>query len=138
MNKYMHILSKRFINGLAIILMLSGISATSATLAADVKGSKDHPLISHYDGSYIESYKVKAFDEYPLVIKSITSGGGLSNNPDSVMMLEGRVTKLRYVSPSERSTLEVLRNYEKALTDAGFEMLFSCKNNTDFSRGPFL
>jgi len=32
----------------------------------DVEGSKDHPLISRYPGSFIVEYDQKAFDEYEL------------------------------------------------------------------------
>jgi len=128
MNKYMHILSKRFINGLAIILMLSGISATSATLAADAKGSKDHPLVSRYKGSEIIFYKTEAFNEYGLFINDISTNKGIEGQPDSVEWLEGRVTRLLYLNPPERSTLEIFRNYETALKDAGFETIYSCKN----------
>ena len=110
--------------------MLIAVTFTSAVLAADVAGSKDHPLVSRYEGSDIQDYQFDNFNEYPLVINSIQVSGGLGSNPDSVMALEGKLTKLMYISPPERSTLEVYRNYEKALTDEGFELLFSCKSAT--------
>ncbi len=107
--------------GLIIIFSLSIVPS----FAADVKNSKDHPLIPRYEGSSINFYKAEAFNEFPLLIDGIKSGRA-NNNPDSVKWLEGKITSLMYVTPSGRSILEVMRNYEKALADAGFEVLFSC------------
>ena len=40
--------------------------------------------------------------------------------------LEGKVTRIHYAIPQERSTLEVMRNYQEALQRAGFQSLFTC------------
>lgn len=37
-------------------------------------------------------------------------------------------TRLLYVAPEERSTLEIFRNYENALSERGFEILFKCSD----------
>ena len=39
----------------------------------------------------------------------------------------GEDTRITYRAPAERTTLEVYRNYQTALLDAGFEILFECK-----------
>lgn len=85
-------------------------------------------MISRYEGSEIMIYKADAFNEYPLFINKISAHNGIEGQPDSVMWLEGSLTKLLYINPAERSTLEIFRNYESALKKAGFEVLFSCKN----------
>lgn len=41
-------------------------------------------------------------------------------------VVEGALTRILYVAPPERSSLEVLRNYETALAEAGFEKLYEC------------
>jgi len=128
MNKYIPVLSNHIRSGLLAMLLLSGISITSAALAADVKGSKDYPLVSRYEGSDIHFYKTEAFNEYPLFINAISTHKGIEGHPESVMWLEGRLTKLLYINPPDRSTLEVFRNYETALKNEGFEVLYSCKN----------
>lgn len=127
MFNYAKLFNNEIIKGILLATIVCGINLGSA-VAGDIKGSEDHPLISRYEGSYIETYKVDTFNEYPLLINSIKEYGGVENNPDSVMPLEGRITRLRYVSPPERTTLEVIRNYEKALSGEGFEVLYSCKN----------
>lgn len=87
---------------------------------ADVPGSKDHQLIKRYEGSTIVAYSQKAFDEYQLPVSAVTREG-----KPRVTALEGRVTRITYLVPVGRSTLEVTRNYEAALKSAGFATLFS-------------
>jgi len=91
---------------------------------ADVPGSQDHPLISRYPGSVITGYHVATYDEFNLP---------LSKNNDSTFAqsqhLEGKVTRITYDAPSGRTVLEIYRNYESALTKAGFQILFSCVND---------
>ncbi len=128
MNKHKCIVRNRIWNWLVAALLLSMVSGVTSTFAGDIKGSKDHPLISRYEGSDIFSYKADAFNEYPLFINEISTHKGIEGQPDSVMWLEGRLTRLLYVNPPERSSLEVFRNYETALKGEGFEILFSCKN----------
>lgn len=108
------------------ILLPAGIITTA--LAADVDGSSDHPLVSRYEGSDIFTYDVESFNEYPLFIDQISTSKGIEGQPESVMWLEGKITKLLYINPPERTALEVFRNYETALKEAGFETLFSCKS----------
>ena len=105
-------------------LLLLSISAN----AADIKGSKDHPVVSRYSGSEIVNYKQRTFDEYHLLVKRATKYGGIQKNLAATSTLEGRITQITYKAPAERSTLEVFRNYRNALKEAGFETLFSCSN----------
>ena len=87
----------------------------------DVEGSQDHPLISRYEGSVILNYEAKEFDEYTLPL-----GPYADNVLAEHQTLEGKVTRMMYLAPKGRSTLEVYRNYEMALKQTGFEVLFDC------------
>jgi outer membrane protein OmpA-like peptidoglycan-associated protein len=40
--------------------------------------------------------------------------------------VEGKVTRIVYLAPQDRSPLEVVRNYEQELKRAGFEVIYSC------------
>jgi len=111
-----------------VITTMSIVTGQATVQAADVKGAKDHPMISRYDGSEIINYKQDTFNDYALFTKKAGASGGLENNKDSTIPLEGRVTWITYRNPADRTTLEVFRNYEDALSDAGFEVLFKCKN----------
>jgi len=94
----------------------------------DVKGSKDPPLISRFRGSIIKYYDVKQFDEYILALSKVEWERDEDYkrvfNFDKSKKLEGKVTRIQYDAPEDRSTLEIYRNYESALKRAGFEILF--------------
>jgi outer membrane protein OmpA-like peptidoglycan-associated protein len=107
-----------------LLLALTAPLAGTSLAAGDVKGSADHPLVSRYEGAQIVQYSQEKFDEYTLLL-----GKAKGRKPGDHQTVEGKVTKIRYVIDKERTTLEVYRNYEKALADAGFETLFACKNN---------
>ena len=96
--------------------------------AKDLKGCSDHPMISRYAGSEILRCATDKFNEYPLLVKKATRYGGIAKNLDATEKIEGKVTRITYSTPKERSTLEVLRNYEAALKGEGFTFLFSCSN----------
>ena len=84
----------------------------------------DHPLISAYEGSVIRRKDVKEFDEY-----SAFMGMDESGKEPTGLSLEGKVTKIIYRKPRDRSILEVFRNYENAVTEAGAEVLYTCNQD---------
>jgi len=107
-----------------LILLIGNRSIMGLAQQKDVEGSKDHSLISRYPGSLITHYSVKDFDEYELAL-----GRGKGTRPPTVeksQRLDGKVTLITYKQPPNRSTLEIFRNYEIALKEAGFETLFIC------------
>lgn len=94
--------------------------------AVDLKGSQDHPLVPRYEGSEIIGYEASAFARHDFARAPIRKGGGFAGNPDAALPAEGRLTTIVYRAPAGRSPLEVLRNYEAALAEAGFTTAFSC------------
>lgn len=95
----------------------------------DVAGSKDHPLISRYKGSYIIGYEQRAFEEFTLPLGKQVKSHTESQPLAKTQRIEGKYTRVLYVLPEERSSLEVFRNYESALVKAGFVSLFSCSQD---------
>jgi len=95
--------------------------AVGLVVGQDAEGSKDHPLISRYPGSTIAEYRQKAFDEFELPLSAVAEG-----KYAKTQHLEGKITGIYYTTPEGRSALEVSRNYESALKNAGFEALFNC------------
>ncbi|MBL8112907.1 MAG: DUF4892 domain-containing protein [Acidobacteria bacterium] len=85
---------------------------------------EDHPLVSRYEGSEIHDLKVAEFAEYKLVTGKTAKG-----DPDGEK-LEGKVTRIVYRNPKDRSTLEIYANYEKALKAAGASIVYSCALDT--------
>lgn len=81
----------------------------------------DHPLISSYEGSKIRRKDVKDFDEYTAFTGMDDSGKETTGIP-----LQGKVTKILYSLPKDRSILEIFSNYEMAMKNAGAEILYTC------------
>lgn len=81
----------------------------------------DHALVAPYDGSRIRRKDVKEFIEY----NAFTGMDNAGKQPTGIA-LEGKVTRLFYDKPRDRSILEVFRNYEAAIAQAGAEILYTC------------
>src|SRR5215216_2801370 len=92
------------------------LHAAAATAQSE---PKDHPLVSRYPGSTIETSTAKEFDEYDLIL-----GPSQGKDYKKTQHLEGRVTIIKYKNPANRSTLEIIRNYQQALAQSGFQTLF--------------
>jgi len=67
------------------------------------------PVVRDFDEIWVPSGKVKQTHPSP-----------------EWKRLEGKVVEYTYDMPEGRSTLEVFKNYEDALTAAGFKKIFSC------------
>jgi OmpA-OmpF porin, OOP family len=111
--------------------LLCALIMSTASFGGDVAGSKDHPLLKRYEGSSILRYTSKAFDEYVLPLGPSSGRGNEVRLPKS-MRLEGAVTRITYLAPAGRSVLEVVRNYESELKNAGYATLFA---GADFALG---
>jgi OmpA-OmpF porin, OOP family len=111
--------------GLAAFGIILSLSLAVPAHAADVAGSSDYPLVGRYSGSEIVGYQVSEYDETVIIeepFDSTTSdrtGAGFKT-------VEGKIFLIYYKLPQERSTLEVLRNYQDSLTAKGFSIVFSC------------
>ena len=106
-------LCARIVMVVALLFLAVGFIAAQAN---DVEGSKDHSLISRDPGSVITEYVAREFDEYSLPLGRITD-----NKWPKSQHLEGKVTRIHYESPLNRSPLEIFRNYVQALQNAGFQ-----------------
>ncbi len=84
----------------------------------------DHPLISPYEGSEIRRRNVVEFDEYHAF-----AGMDEAGKEPVTIDLEGRITKINYINPKDRSRLEMIRNYESALLAAGAQILYQCNQD---------
>jgi len=84
----------------------------------DIAGSKDHPLLTRYPGSFITEY-TKGYNatEYKV-------GSGDNAKTQTV---EGDTTSLRYFHSSpetQPSPLQVIRNYQNAIKQIGGEVVY--------------
>lgn len=111
-----------------LITLLFAFLLTSTSRAddacTDVAGI-DHPQVPRYDGTCLIGYVERAFDEVALPTGPVIVLDG-ARQPETSETLEGKSTRLMYLAPAGRSSLEVFRNYERSLAARGFETRFSC------------
>jgi outer membrane protein OmpA-like peptidoglycan-associated protein len=119
-------MSMKRIFPIAILMLLTTGSAPVLALHPDSPGSEDHPMVTRYEGSFIDGYEIREFDEFVLPLGPAVWSDDRVRIPRERAVLEGQITRILYRGPDERSSLEILRNYQSALEAAGFEILFSC------------
>jgi len=116
---------QRLVLSTLFILILGIPAVAEAQKPKDVKGARDHPAIgARYPGSTIVRYNVQKFDEFALLLGPAQNRG----KPGKHEKLEGKITRASYEIEKGRTTLEVLRNYEKRLAEQGFQPLYACVN----------
>jgi outer membrane protein OmpA-like peptidoglycan-associated protein len=105
---------------IAIVVSLLTIAFASASLAADLPGSKDPSGFKRYEGSEIIHTAQRPYSEYKL---NRDGGWGKAES------VEGEITRVIYLVPGGPTSLEVLRNYQKMLSSAGFQQTFELKSD---------
>lgn len=110
---------------IAFLALILGIPIALAQ-HSDSPGSEDHPMVTRYEGSFIDGYEVKEYDQFILPLGPAVWNESGVKVPREQAVLEGQITRILYRGPKERSSLEILRNYQSALEAAGFESLYSC------------
>lgn len=121
----------RFKPGSVPLAAMLVVAALSGARAADVAGSKDHPLVGRYEGAKITAYEQVAFDEQRLIDAPVDlRGSGEKFTDDNSLLVEGKVTRIRYDAPKDRSPLEIIRNYEDMLKEKGFSIVYQCADQT--------
>lgn len=119
---------------LACTVQTSFADATIPT--ADIAGAADNPLVKRYEGSFIVSQEKRSYTDFSLPLSPLEPSADpdrrdRNNNrvfqPAKKLDLEGALSRTVYVLPAERSPLEVLRNYQDVIEQAGGEVLFECR-----------
>lgn len=108
---------KNYIKTISFIFIFT---VTFQTIQA--QDNPDHPLLSRFAGSEMIAQHTIEYDAIRLPAGPIQD----DNLPEEILELEGRITWISYESPENKSELEIARNYEAALDDGGFDILFSC------------
>jgi outer membrane protein OmpA-like peptidoglycan-associated protein len=124
----------------AVLVICFAIFTSSFGLPAlaqdkkDARGSKDHPLISRFPDTFIQSYFHSDFDEFfiatgPITPEILTAQGKTALPPKK--SFEGEKTVITYqANNNDISALAVYKNFEKAFMENGFEKVFACKSAT--------
>jgi len=103
--------------------LLAALAAPASS--QDIDGSTDHPLLGRFAGAVISGYDARDFDTYRFPVSEMTG-----EVTDNFLSLEGAKTQIAYTLPPEASLAEVEWNYEQALDDAGFDIVFQCADET--------
>lgn len=126
--------------GVGLVVVTGTALAQPAPITRDIAGSKDHAMVPRYEGSFIIGYKTDRFAEVDIPMGPSVNPGVEKRRFERVDAVEGARTRLLYVAPLERTSLEVMRNYKEALLAGGFKTLFECSRDTcgDSIERPFL
>jgi outer membrane protein OmpA-like peptidoglycan-associated protein len=109
------------------LLALASLLAWPADAALADTAPADEPQrfqIRHFPGSKVVKRSLRDFDEYWLPLGKLRGDG----QADDARVVEGRWTHVTLANPEGRSVAEVYKHYEQRLAEAGFEVLFSCKD----------
>lgn len=106
---------------IAALLMCAAQAAGAAKYdyASDRPGAGDHPLLSRYSGSILYMHG----DPGPGTARMFA----LKNGAVAVDNVAGRITNRVYWGPKEAGPVEIFRNYQAALKDAGFDIVYQCE-----------
>lgn len=99
------------------VILLAAVTFAQADAEKDVKGSKDHPILSRMPGYYIDNYDVKDFDIY--------DASAYISGKDSKW--EGKTTALHYTrkeGSKQVSMTQIANNYENAISKIGGKILY--------------
>lgn len=106
------------LNMVSAIILFTFVLAAASNAAAENDG---HPLFTPIAGSFVQQQEVMELDEQQLVIGKVQQDGTVKTEK-----LEGKVTKIDYRDPDNRSSLDRFRTYEQALKKTGFTIVYSC------------
>jgi OOP family OmpA-OmpF porin len=103
------------------LCLLSALLAAAPALAQeDMEGSKDHPAVKRYPGSFITDFREAEFETFEFPIAD--EPGKEGDIQTKTKTVEGRYHQADYEFPEKTSCTQVLRNYENAFKAAGLKM----------------
>lgn len=116
---------------LIALLLIIGVwpMAFPAQTSEDAPGTADHPLVPRFEGSAIIGYESVAYDAFKLPLGAAVRADDDSWKAEKERVVEGKRTRLIYVAPKNASPLEIVRNYQGALREDGFEALWRCSGS---------
>ena len=98
-----------------------------ASANTDAKGTSDHSLVGRYPGSYIF---IQTPSEYEEAIIPLEGTDPTSVKLGEHIKVEGKILSTVYATQDKLSTLKIIRSYEQALQQKGFNTLFKCSADT--------
>lgn len=120
------------LKALLLLLFIVASLPFRDAVAADLPGSKDHPLLKRFAGSEIVAYQAKRFDEYELQTSTFSRYNFATKKREYLkppLKPEGRLTRIWYEAAGDYGSLEIYRNYLNELRAKGFVILYDSKKD---------
>lgn len=108
---------------------LTSVSSLSFAQSSDISKGQDHPLIQRFQASRMTGYLQTEWTEAAIPQAKVVKLDGAKTA--EWKLVEGKETRLHYLSPVGKTTLEVHRNYRDALLKAGMQINVTCDQKCD-------
>ncbi|MBL8324315.1 MAG: OmpA family protein [Rubrivivax sp.] len=108
-------------------IVLAGAMTLVAVAPAGAATVQDHPAVSGYPGATLSRRDNDGFKATQLVV-GVNPAGKTDEEILKTLAIEGKLTRLSYENPRQRSYGEIFANYREALEKAGFAILFACRD----------
>lgn len=115
----------RWLLTLSLVVLAPTVSAQRKP--TELSGAKDPALLSRYAGATLQNAASESFASVRIPAGPGRAGADGQLQFDQSSTVEGQVSAYFYILPKERTALEVYRNYQQALTQAGFASVYSCE-----------
>jgi OmpA-OmpF porin, OOP family len=117
---------------------LGALLTTAAAQPTPSATGQDFPGLPRFRNSTLVGHQVLAFDVFRLPTGPAARDADSNWQIPDVIALEGKVTGYVYALLQGTATLEVFRNYQNAMRDAGFTILFACDDDDTCGDGGIL
>ncbi|GGX21104.1 OmpA/MotB domain-containing protein [Undibacterium macrobrachii] len=114
---------------LVTLAALTSVSSHSFAQSSDISKGQDHPLIQRFQASRMTGYLQTEWTEAAIPQAKVAKLDGAKTA--EWKLIEGKETRLHYLSPVGKTTLEVHRNYRDALLKAGMQINVTCDQKCD-------
>lgn len=111
----------RFTGALAALTMLPAVNPHPLAAAPPVR---DHAMVQRFPGAQLVRRQVRPLDEYWMPLGRLIGEG----QAEKFETLEGKWTHFEYAGPAKASVVEIAKHYETTLLKAGFDTLYTCKD----------
>src|SRR5262245_48279013 len=107
----------RFILSLQALALIAAVDSHAAT-------REDHPLVKRFPGARVIKRSVRDLESYWVPLGKLFGDGQAAK----FQVVEGKWTHVTYSNPAKSSVIEIGRRYDQQLRDAGFEIVYDCRD----------
>ena len=111
----------------ATLSLLALLSLAPAALC----GPDDPPMLKQYPEAKVLKHTTRALEAYWIPVGRLFGDG----QAERVEIVEGKWTHFTYANPAKSSVLEIGRKFDQKLREAGFEIVYDCRDGNCGSGG---